>query len=154
PGVAATLSLFAGNNITFDNSSGIRAGNNWSVNLVAGMQLTSAANLKAGSDAIYLKGNSFITTRNGNITLWAGNEVIINPGPPYALSSGAVGNNGIRTLAIGNIDVTTEFGDVNTGGNYQGFLFDQRNAPYYRVSPNAGGISTVAGGNVLIDAGG
>ena len=58
------------------------AGNNWSVTLSAGPQnLTSRP--AAGSDGIYLQGNSYIQTLNGNINLWAANEVIVNPGPTY-----------------------------------------------------------------------
>jgi len=150
----ASLSLTAARNITLDDGSGISAGQNWSVNLVAGTELTSAAGRHAGQDGIYLNGDSFIQTLNGNISLQAANEVIVNPGPPYANNTGVAGNNGIRTLAGGNIDVTALYGDVNTGGNYQGYVFGQHNAPYYRVSQELGGISTAAGGNVTITAGG
>ncbi len=50
--------------------------------------------------------------------------------------------------------MTALYGDVNSGGNFYGYLFGQHNAPYYRVSPDVGGISTAAGGNVTITAGG
>ncbi len=153
PGAAATLSLTAGNNITLNDGSAILAGNNWGVTLSAGPQ-NLASRPAAGSDGIYLQGNSYIQALNGNINLWAANEVIINPGPAYPLGSGDVGNNGIRTLNGGNISVTAQFGDVNTGGNLNGFLFGQQRAPYYKVSPSLGGISTYAGGNVSITAGG
>lgn len=143
----ATLILTAGNNITFDNGSGISAGNNWSVEMFAGpTNLVSAPS--AGTDGIYLNGNSYIQTRSGNVVLWAANEVLVNPG-----SSGAVGNNGIRTLAGGSISVTTQFGNVNAGGNPQGFVY-HATPPYYTVSSTAGGISTAAGGSVSITAGG
>ena len=69
-----------------------------SVNLFAGTELTSASGRQPGFDGIYLDGDSFIQTLNGNISLWAANEVIVNPGPPYANNTGAVGDNGIRTL--------------------------------------------------------
>jgi hypothetical protein len=148
-----TISLGAGNNLILDNGASIKAGLNWEVDLVSGTKLASAAARQAGSDGIYLNGNSFIQTQNGDIHLWAGNEVIVNPG--YGdLASGDVGNNGIRTLAGGNIQVTAKFGDVNTGGNAQGFSSFRSLQPYYRVSKNLGGISTAAGGNVQIDAGG
>jgi filamentous hemagglutinin family protein len=153
PGAAAILTLTAGNNITLNDGSAIKAGNNWGVTLSAGPQsLTSRP--AAGSDGIYLQGNSYIQTLNGNINLWAANEVIVNPGPGYPLGSGSVGNNGVRTLGGGNINVTAQFGDVNTGGNYNGYLFGQSTAPYYTVSRNLGGISTAAGGDVTITAGG
>jgi filamentous hemagglutinin family protein len=153
PGAAAILTLTAGNNITLNNGSAIIAGNNWGVTLSAGPHNLTARPAD-GTDGIYLQGNSYIQTLNGNIDLWAANEVIANPGPAYALGTGAVGNNGIRTLNGGNISVTAEFGDVNTGGNYQGYLFGQRASPYYKVSRTLGGISTYAGGNVSITAGG
>lgn len=152
PGAAAILTLTAGNNIILNDGSAIKAGNNWGLTLSAGPpDLT--ARPAAGSDGIYLQGNSYIQTLNGNINLWAANEVIINPGPAYPLGSGQVGNNGIRTLNGGNISVTAEFGDVNTGGNFNGYVFGQSTAPYYKVSRNLGGISTAAGGNVSITAG-
>jgi filamentous hemagglutinin family protein len=153
PGAAATLSLTAGNDITLNNGSAIITANNWGVTLSAGPQKL-ASRPAAGSDGIYLQGNSYIQTLNGNISLWAANEVIVNPGPPYLGNTGPVGNNGIRTRNGGSINVTAEFGDVNTGGNFNGYLFNQTTAPYYRVSPNLGGISTAAGGDVTITAGG
>ena len=153
PGAAATLSLTAGNDITFNNGSAINAGNNWSVTLSAGPQ-NLASRPATGSDGIYLQGNSYIQTLNGDINLWAANEVIVNPGPAYPLGSGSVGNNGIRSLNDGNITVTAQFGDVNTGGNNQGYIFGRVAAPYYRVSPSLGGVSTYAGGDITITAGG
>ena len=153
PGAAALLTLTAGNSIIFNNGSAILAGKNWGVSLFAGPQdLTSRP--AAGSDGIYLQGNSYIQALNGNINLWAANEVIINPGPADPLGSGSVGNNGIRTLGGGSISVTAQFGDVNTGGNYRGYVFGQKDPPYYKVSPSLGGISTYAGGDVAITAGG
>jgi filamentous hemagglutinin family protein len=144
---AATLTFTAGNNITFDNNSGIAAGKNWSVNMSAGPQNLSAQPA-SGSDGIYLNGNSFLQTQNGNINLWAANEIIVN--------SGAV-----RTVGGGNIGVTTKFGNVDAGINPNGYDFiTERNSnpnhapPYYSVDPNLGGISTAAGGNVTITAGG
>jgi filamentous hemagglutinin family protein len=150
----AALTLRAARNITLDDGSAISAGKSWSVNLFAGTELTSAAGRRSGVDGIYLDGNSFIQTLDGNIKLWAANEVIVNPGPPYADNTGAVGDNGIRTLNGGSIDVTALYGDVNSGGNFYGYNFGQHSAPYYRVSPDVGGISTAAGGNVSITAGG
>jgi len=143
---SCTLTLEAGNNITFDESSGINAGKNWSVNLFAG---TSATARNSGNDSIFLLGNSFIQTQNGNIGLHAGNDILVNSG-----ESGGVDNNGIRTLAGGSIEVTATFGDVNAGANPQGYFGYRNQLPYYRVSPNLGGISTAAGGDVTITAGG
>jgi filamentous hemagglutinin family protein len=145
-----TLALEAANNITLDDGAAISAGRNWDVRLTAGTQLAAAADRQAGSDGIYLLGNAFVQAQNGTIDLWAGNEMLVNTG-----DSGDVGNNGIRTLAGGSINVTTLFGDVNTGGNPRGFRTPYRaNSPFYSVLNTLGGVSTVAGGNVNIDAGG
>ena len=146
----AALTLSAGNNITLNDGSGIAAGKNWSVSLSAGTAYIGATAPAAGSDGIYLNGSAFVQTENGNINASAANEVIIQVGDvPSTSSSGA-----IRTLAGGNISVTTEYGNVNAGNNIAGYDFGQRTAPYYLVDPGLGGISTAAGGNVSIHAGG
>jgi len=140
PGAAAALSLTAGNNITLNNS--INAKNNWSINLTAGTQLPSGTLPTAGNDGIYLNGVSYIQTQNGNISLFAPNEVI-------------VGGGAVRTLKGGSISVTTEYHNVNSGNNPNGYTFGQSAAPYYVVdTAHLGGISTAAGGNVMITAGG
>lgn len=145
---SAFLSLQAGNDIILDNYLGISAPDNWSINLRAGTSWVPGSVPVSGNDGIYLDGDSYLQTENGNINLWAANEVQINTG-----DSGVVGNNGIRTLGGGSIDVTAQYGDVNAGGNPQGFTY-QAAAPYYLVSQTPGGISTAAGGNVNINAGG
>lgn len=161
PGGAALLTLTAGNDIIFNNNSAIKAGNNWGVTMFAGPQgLTSRP--AAGTGGIYLNGNSYIETENGDINLWAANDIIVN-----ADHNPVAGINGIRTVAGGNITVTAQYGDVNSGAsqllpsgavnyfaNINGFLFGQAAAPYYSVSPTPGGISTAAGGNISITAGG
>jgi hypothetical protein len=87
-----------------------------------------------------------VETQNGDINVWSANEVLIDASP-------IAGHNGIRTLNGGSIDVTAQFGDVNTGANPLAYSYT-RTAPYYTVSPSLGGISTAAGGNVSITAGG
>ena len=147
--IDARLTLNANNSITL--SSSLIAVNNWNVDMSAGPG-NLAAKPQSG-DGIYLNGSSFIQTQNGSIDLWAANEVLVNPGIPYPGNTGAAGNNGIRTLGGGSISVTAQYGDVNTGGNYNGFTFGQVAAPYYKVSKSLGGISTYAGGDVSISAG-
>jgi hypothetical protein len=153
PGVPALLSLTAGRNITLNTGSGIDAGNNWSVSLTAGTALASGTKPTTGNYGIYLNGTAFIQTQNGDINLQAANEVQV--GWAGKAASGAnSGLGSVRTTAGGNIQVTTTYGDVNTGGNYAGFDFLPNIAPpYYNVDPNLGGISTAAGGNVTISAG-
>ena len=147
----ATLTLQAGRNITVDDGSGLIAGRNWNLNLFAGSELHSASARVAGQDGVYLHGNARIQAQNGNINVTAGNEVLIDDGITSGLS---VDGNGITTRAGGNIQVTAEFGDVNTGGNSAGYTFGLRAAPYYKVSSSLGGVSTAAGGDVKISAGG
>jgi len=157
----ASLTLEAGRNITLDDGSGIVAGRNWSVNLFAGTELTSAAHRQAGMDRIFLQGMAFIQAQNGKISLTAGNDVFMDDGvsDPNSLpcfDSSSLAGNGITTVGGGSISVTSRFGDVNTGGNPYAYSY-RRNAPYYSVStdPGAlGGISTAAGGDVTIAAAG
>jgi len=147
----ANLSLTSGKSIVFDDGSFISAGNNWSVTMSAGPKSSrpnpntdaiTLADVNTYLDGIYLNGNSYLQTRNGNISLWAANEVIVNSGA-------------IRTTQGGTIDVEAQYGDVNCGVNINGYIFGQTAPPYYRVNAaNLGGISTAAGGNVTIHAGG
>ncbi len=139
---SSMLTLIAGNNITFNSGSAIKAGTDWNVNLTAGASLASGATPTAGNDGIYLNGTALILSKNGDINLHAANEVLVSGGA-------------IRTISGGNINVTADYGDVNSGYNYYGFTFGQSAAPYYKVNlANLGGISTGAGGNVSISAGG
>ena len=144
------LSLEAGNSLILDGFASISTGKNWNVNILAGVgfdpTITSSAPA-SGTDGVYLNGSTFIQTQDGNINVWAANEVQINPNSASAVS------NGIRTMNGGNINVIALFGDVNTGGNLNGFTYT-RNAPFSSISPVLGGISTAAGGNVNITAGG
>ena len=133
---AAALNLAAGNNINLDYS--ITAGNNWSVGLTAGSRPSPA------DGSIYLNGGSVVQTQDGNVNLWAFNDVIVNSGA-------------IRTQNGGSISVTAENGNVNTGLNTGAYNFGLGNktaGPYYSVNAaNLGGVSTAAGGNVSINAG-
>jgi filamentous hemagglutinin family protein len=155
--VSGLLTLTAGNNIILDPGAGIVAGNNWSVNLAAGTAFAPTATHPvpvSGSDGVYLNGGAYIQTQNGDISVSAANEVIIQDSD-LDNTSVLTPSGAIRTLAGGNISVSTVYGDVNTGDNMQGFIFNLNTAPYYNVNAaNLGGISTAAGGNVTITAGG
>lgn len=152
----AALSLQAGNSLILDAGASISAGKNWEVNLTAGTGFvpTSAQPIPSPGDpasgdyeyGIYLNGGAYVQTQNGDLNIWAANEVQIDAGPD-------AGNDGIRTLNGGNISVTAVAGEVNTGANPQGFLYHY-NAPFITPTPVLGGISTAAGGNVTINAGG
>ena len=146
---AGSFTLSAGNDITFSTGSSISAGKNWDLNLFAGTAFVpSVAQPKpvSGSDGIYLNGSSFIQSQNGNINVQAANEVLVNS----LLSTS--GGNGIRTRAGGSINVTAQYGNVNTGENASAFTFGGLKG--VTLSTSLGGISTAAGGDVNITAGG
>jgi filamentous hemagglutinin family protein len=148
----ASLSLISGKSIVFDDGSFLSAGNNWSVTMSAARDKWGGASIPPGDaitlpdgntylDGIYLNGSSYLQTRNGDISLHAANEIIVNSGA-------------IRTIQGGSIDVKADVGDVNCGVNVNGYIFGQNAPPYYRVNAaNLGGISTAAGGDVTINAG-
>jgi filamentous hemagglutinin family protein len=156
-----SIDLSAGNNITFDNLSGITAGQNWSVTLNAGTLITSSSQVTPGNGGIYLNGNSFLQTANGGITLNAANEIILGTG-------------GIRTIGGGSINAIAQFGNVNTGTGIGGLNYfapgiGTTASPYYTSfqvngtgtsesinlnQSSLSGISTAAGGDVNITAGG
>ncbi|HEY3762956.1 MAG TPA: filamentous hemagglutinin N-terminal domain-containing protein [Verrucomicrobiae bacterium] len=161
PGVPAALSLTAGNNITLTLGSDIFAGQDWTVNLTAGTGFVPTVGQPApvsGSDGIYMNGNAdatssaYIKAQNGNINLWAANEIQVG----WSGSSAGAGdiNSGvssITTIGGGGINAVTEYGDVNTGSDPNGFKYS---GGLYTIDPNLGGISTADGGNVTIAAGG
>ena len=161
---SAMLTLSAGNNITLNNGTGIRAGKNWSLDFSAGTAMQRGDTVVSGSDGIYLNGSAVIQTVNGNINLHAPNEVQV--GWNGQSSGQGIANSGIgrvTTIGGGAISVQTDYGDVNTGGNTSGFNY-LKGAPFYTpftVNPltgtigtttTLGGISTAAGGDVNINA--
>jgi filamentous hemagglutinin family protein len=142
PNPLQTLGLSAGNNVNLNSS--LNAGNNWNVNLTAGTSLPSGTSPTSGNDGIYLNGGTYLQTQNGNINVLAANEVMVGSGNVAA----------IRTMNGGNIAVTATSGDVNAGSNPIGYQSYDVNPARDAVNINLGGISTAAGGNVSITAGG
>jgi len=149
------LNLTAGNNLTMDDGAAIGTGNNWSVSLTAGTGLAAGTLPTADTPnhGIYLEGSAYISTFNGDISLWAANEILVNNGSITTGIDAATGDF-VTTGSGGSIKVTAQHGDVNTGYDVYGYDFGQRLAPYYWVDTYLGGISTAAGGNVTINAGG
>lgn len=150
-GSTASLNLTAGNNITLDSTgttAAIVAGQNWNVNLTAGAGFvpTPARPLPAaGTDEIYLNGNSGIQTQNGDINIVAGQDVILGKG--Y-----------INTFNGGNISVAARYGNINAGTSSAGAANGNSDSSSpLTVDANhydyLGGIATVGGGNVTLDAG-
>jgi filamentous hemagglutinin family protein len=131
----ASLTMQAAGNITM--SGGITAGQDWSVDLVAGATFASLNSVNAnGTGSLTLSGSATVQTQNGDIAVTAANGV-------------SVANGGITTFNGGNIVVEAAAGNVNTGQNQNGYSFLLGG-----VSSLLGGISTAAGGNVTITAGG
>jgi filamentous hemagglutinin family protein len=140
PAARSTLSLSAGNNITLNGS--LNAGDNWNVNLTAGTAFVPTSGQPTpipNHDGIYLNGSASLQAINGDLTLDAANEVMV--------SSGA-----IRTVGGGNIAVSAQYGNVNSGTSASGFSY-LTVAPWYSPASSLGGISTMAGGDVSINAG-
>lgn len=161
----ALLSLSAGHNISLNNGTFIKAGNNWSLDFNAGTALPLGTTPASGDYGIYLNGSAYLQALNGDIHLHAANEVQVGWSGASAVQGKA--NSGIGriiTIGGGNIEVTADQGDVNTGSSTAGLNY-LKIAPYYSpftVNPftgaigtttTLGGISTAAGGNVSITAG-
>src|SRR3984957_1204380 len=131
----ASATLEAGGNITM--SGGITAGQDWTLNLVAGATFATPTSVNnTGSGSVTLSGGAVLQTENGDIDINAANGVTVATGA-------------IRTMNGGNIDVDAVAGNVNAGQNNNGYSFRTGG-----VSSLLGGISTAAGGNVTITAGG
>jgi filamentous hemagglutinin family protein len=139
---SGTLTLQAGGNIVFDNNSKVVDANDWSVNLQAGVNFTTGA-VQSGVGSIYLNGspngafNGSVQTSAGNITMTAGQDIL-------------VGTGSISTVGGGNINLQTIADDINAGTANAGYTFSIFGDS---VSASPGGIATAAGGNVTLQAG-
>ena len=145
------LTLEAGGDITFKTYSQITDANNWAVTLAAGYDFAGNS-VSYGSGSITFNYNSSIQTAAGDINLMAGQDITIVPNPPTATRPSNSGF--VRTTGGGNINVWALAGDVNTGTRAFGYTFSSDSSTYCQVDPKLGGISTAAGGNVTITAGG
>jgi hypothetical protein len=151
------LTLEAGGDIIFGGGSQIIDANSWSVTLNAGYSFANQAVL-AGIGSIYLNGGSgtkagsSIQTAAGDISLKAGRDILVNA--DQSPKSGFV-----RTTGGGSISAWALMGNVDAGTYAYGYKFsntDPLNSTYCQIDPTygVGGISTEAGGNVAITAGG
>jgi len=143
-GTRGILQIEAGGNLTLANGASILADDGWAVTLAAGRNFSVPNQVTSGAGSILFSGTAGLQTGNGDINLFAGNNVTLNSG--Y-----------VRTINGGNISVTALAGSVNAGNNQNGYDFrptDPAGANYlYVVDSNLGGISTAAGGNVNLTAG-
>lgn len=144
------LNLSAGGNIIFGSQAQIIDANDWSVNLAAGVNSTSGQ-VQSGIGSIQVNSGD-IQLAQGSISLAAGQDI-------------TVGSGFINTFGGGNITANALAGSITAGVNNAGYTFGANSAGvensgygYYVGSsvngePQVGGISTVEGGNVTLEAG-
>jgi filamentous hemagglutinin family protein len=157
------LTLEAGESIYFGNRSQIIDANNWGVTLAAGYNFLTGT-VAAGSGSIYLgdvvRGSSGVqsTDANGNYIPSTGSGSIQLAGGNVSLTAAGsvdVGSGSVITTGGGGIDVTAVSGGISVGTKTSGV----QNSGYadgtdgsWGVSSSLGGISTMAGGDVTLDA--
>ena len=149
PGVPTTLQLQAGNNLKLDDNTSLVAGYDWNLKLVAGAGFVTTLSQPvptSGSDEIFLDGSSYLQTQDGDINLFTSGSVQV--GNPNYTTPGT--GSYINTVGGGNIYATALYGDINAGKNYTGYVIGNNGLS---LGGNVGGISTLAGGNVTLDAG-
>jgi filamentous hemagglutinin family protein len=148
---AGQLTLQAGGDITFGNSSKITDANGWSVTLEAGYNFGNHT-INSGTGNIYLNGGSG-KSQNGTIQLAAGSVNL------YAGQSILVGFGSVFTTGGGSIFAYALAGDINAGTSNGGTSSTSQTTDYNFTdsgstpNPFLGGISTAAGGNVTLIAG-
>jgi filamentous hemagglutinin family protein len=141
------LTLEAGGNIVLNNGTLITDANNWSVSLAAGYNFINNASTP-GSGSVLFNGSSAIKTAAGGINLLAGQNITVGSG--YVITTGG-----------GSINAHALAGNIDTGSDAQGYQFvngaSTIAAAYNLGTGNnikLGGISTAAGGDVNLTAGG
>ncbi len=147
------MTLEAGGNIILGATGGspalITDANNWSMTLEAGYNFAAGQGVVAGQGNVTLNAGSSIQAAAGNINILAGSGVTVGTG---GIVTG-IANGAVMTGTGGNITVQALSGNVNCGNSTAGYDFTPTGAGY-TVAPTLGGISTAAGGNVTIEAGG
>jgi filamentous hemagglutinin family protein len=145
------LTLEAGGNIIFGNTSKILDANNWSVTLDAGYNFADNA-VQAGTGYIYLNGgsglsqNGTIQLGGGSVNLYAGESILVGSGSVFTTGGGSI----FADALDGDINAGTSNGSGTNGKQSSDYLFTASGA-----RPNAilGGISTADGGDVTLIAG-
>lgn len=152
------LTLESGRDIKFNAGSSIYAGPGWSVQMIAGADLTQMTSgtsfsqlqfnpVVAGTGSIFLNGGTGLTgsgslrTFDGSINLRAAKDIL-------------VGTGFIRTDGGGKIDLFAQTGNVDPGNNGNSCISTPSG---YVVNPEnqggIGGIGTAHGGDITITAG-
>src|SRR5258706_3507779 len=150
-GVSAAGSLLrmeAGRNLILGDNAQIVSAGGWSVRGAAGVDFNSPdLSIQSGAGGIYLNGgptlngSGAIEVADGSINLEAGHEILL-------------GGGFVRSSAGGSINIKTGDGDANAGTRSFGFNNSGFNySSSGEVIVPIGGIGTMAGGEVKIDAG-
>jgi filamentous hemagglutinin family protein len=156
---AGQLMLQAGGDIIFGNKSKITDANDWSVSLYAGYNFNSGT-VQSGTGNIYLNGGSGLTAQGtiqlaaGDINLFAGQNIFVAPLNSQVVSGSIFttgGGNIFADALAGNIVAGTSNGGSTSTGQTSDYNFTGSGA---KPNPFLGGISTGAGGNVTLIAGG
>ncbi len=138
---SSKLTLAAGRDIVIREDSSIKGGSNWSLELLAGYDF-GQHRVRAGQGSVRLEGKGSLETRNGQLTVTAGQDVKVQGGF-------------IHTLDGGSIQVEAVAGNVDSGSNPAAFSFTSGGSGYsVGTGAGLGGISTAHGGGVSIKAGG
>jgi filamentous hemagglutinin family protein len=146
------LTLQAGGDIVFGNSSQIFDANDWSVTLDAGYNFANNT-IQAGIGNIYLNGGSGLSQSGtiqigaGSVNLFAGESILVGSGSVFTTGGGSIFANALD----GDINAGTSNGSGSSGGKQTSdYLFTASGA---RPNVILGGISTAAGGDVTLIAG-
>ena len=151
------LTLEAGRNIIFGNSTALTDANNWSVSLYAGVTDFAQNLVSPGAGSIYLNAfdpnnpNSFVSDPSGHIQMASGSIKLV-AGQDITVGTGYVG-----TTGGGAISAHALAGNIDAGSDAQGYYFQSNVgslAQAYNLTHGLGGISTAAGGDVNLTAGG
>ena len=150
--------IFASDNTGSDNTS-ITDEGHWAVTLQAGYNFATQS-VNYGQGSIYLggdpstdmTGNGEIQTAFGNINLEAGQDILVGSGFVRTTGDGS-------STPGGNVTAWAHAGNINTGTYDAGYTYNKASSSgdiFYQVDQNlgVGGISTEAGGNVNLTAGG
>lgn len=145
---AATLTLQAGNDIIFaGNGDSLNAGNNWTVNLVAGANFQGLTSVTPNfttkptvGGSIIMNGNAGVQSANGNINLIAGGEIVTTSG--YVVSTGIAATGTTAAVGAGSILMQAWAQNIVLGGT-------QWTLPN---SPSPASLTLQTGNNIVFSA--
>jgi filamentous hemagglutinin family protein len=143
-GMASGLvALQAAGNILLNDGAQIVDSQNWSLTMQAGYKFSNNT-VRPGIGSITLEGASAIQLASGAVNLTAGLDITVNSG--FIITTGG-----------GSINAHALTGNIDCGSDAQGYYFVPNAsslANAYNLSHGLGGISTEAGGDVNLTAGG